>query len=68
MSSLISQDDRFFVAGGNGMAGSAIYRALKNKGYGNQNNGGSILRPNRNELNLVKKTDVECWFEWAKPT
>lgn len=34
MSSLIKADDRFFVAGARGMAGSAICRALQEQGYG----------------------------------
>ena len=67
MSNLINLNDRFFIAGGNGMAGSAIYRELINKGYGNSNNGGLILRPSRKELDLLKKADVENWFAREKP-
>ena len=42
---LIKQSDRFFVAGARGMAGSAIVRALKRNGYGNQSKGGELLHP-----------------------
>ena len=43
----IKSDDRFFVAGARGMAGSAICRALLAKGYGDKAKGGALLTPNR---------------------
>jgi GDP-L-fucose synthase len=46
VSSLIKADDRFFVAGARGMAGSAICRALQEKGYGDEAKGGALLTPN----------------------
>ena len=33
---LIKQNDRFFIAGASGMAGSAIVRALQRSGYGDR--------------------------------
>ena len=44
----IDFSDTFFVAGSNGMAGSAICRALNRNGYRN------ILKPLRKELNLSR--------------
>ena len=62
MSSLIKADDRFFVAGARGMAGSAICRALKRAGYH------QLLTANRSELNLLDGPSVEAWFAKHQPT
>ena len=59
--SLISKDDNIVVFGSNGMAGSAICRALDNKGYKR------ILRPLRNELDLLNFSMVDEWFKINKP-
>ena len=59
--------DKIFIAGANGMAGSAIHRQLKNKGYGDSQKGGSILTPSRKELNLINPNDVKEWFDNNKP-
>ena len=59
--------DKIFVAGANGMAGSAIVRALYRKGYGNVINNGKIFTPSRNELNLLNKNQVEDWLKLNKP-
>ena len=59
--SLISKDDNIVVFGSNGMAGSAICRALNNKGYKR------ILRPLRNELDLLNFSMVDEWFKINKP-
>lgn len=45
-----------FVAGNNGMAGSAIVRRLKSLGYHN------ILTSPRSELDLLNQSAVEDWF------
>ena len=37
MDKLISLGEKIFIAGANGMAGSAIYRSFLKKGYGNKN-------------------------------
>ena len=58
---LISKNDNFVVFGSNGMAGSAICRALKRKGYE------KILQPSRNELDLVNYSEVKKWFYTNKP-
>lgn len=67
MSNLIKADDRFFVAGARGMAGSAICRALEQKGYGDEAQGGALLTPNRQELDLLNHEAVKAWYEEQKP-
>ena len=67
MSGLIKADDRFFVAGARGMAGSAICRALQEKGYGDKAKGGALLTPTRQELDLLNHAAVNAWYEQQKP-
>ena len=67
MNNLIKRSDRFFVAGSRGMAGSAICRALLEKGYGNPNNGGALLTPSREELDLLNAESVNSWYKTHKP-
>ena len=67
MRGLIKEEDRFFVAGARGMAGSAICRALQEKGYGDEAKGGALLIPNRQELDLLDDEAVERWYEEQKP-
>ena len=62
MEKLINQDDRFFVAGHRGMAGSAICRALERSGYEN------LLTASRDELDLLDLQAVQRWFAENKPT
>ena len=47
----INLDDKIFVAGARGMAGSAICRSLYKNGYG-EKNGGIVFQPNKGELDL----------------
>ena len=49
------------------MAGSAIVRALRRKGYGNPAEGGELLTPNRNELNLLEDEAVRNWMYRERP-
>ncbi|QNJ30589.1 GDP-L-fucose synthase [Synechococcus sp. PROS-9-1] len=67
MRSLIKADDRFFVAGARGMAGSAICRALQEKGYGDEAKRGALLTPNRQELDLLNHEAVKAWYATNKP-
>jgi len=67
VSSLVKADDRFFVAGARGMAGSAICRALQEKGYGDEAKGGALLTPTRQELDLLNHAAVERWYGEQKP-
>ena len=64
----ISFNEKIFIAGSTGMVGQAIKRNLIKKGYGNKENGGSLLTPSRKELNLVNNDHVENWFKKNKPT
>ena len=62
MEKLINQDDRFFVAGHRGMAGSAICRALQRSGYE------TLLTASRDELDLLDLQAVQHWFAENQPT
>ncbi len=61
MNSLLSKSDKIFVAGHNGMAGSAICRALEKRGYKN------ILKCNRKDLDLADFSAVRDWYKSNKP-
>ena len=67
MDLLIKPNDRIFVAGAKGMAGSAIVRALKRSGYGQPEMGGELLTPSRKELDLLDNRAVENWMTERKP-
>ena len=67
MKKKILLNEKIFIAGATGMAGSAICRSLNKNGYG-RINGGQILKPNRKELNLLDTNEVRRWFEVNKPT
>ena len=45
MRNLISKNEKIFIAGANGMVGSAINKALLKKGYGDQSKGGMCTLP-----------------------
>ncbi len=53
--------DKIFIAGANGMAGSAIKRAFEKYGYKN------LLTPSRKYLNLKQESIVNDWFSLNKP-
>ena len=65
---LINYDEKIFIAGGNGMVGSAIKRALIRANYGNKELGGRIYCPTRQELDLLNFKEVEEWFKKFKPS
>ena len=67
MSGLIKANDCFFVAGARGMVGSAICRALNEKGYGKESTGGMLLMPTRQELDLLNTEAVKFWYAEQKP-
>ena len=68
MTHLISFEDRFFVAGSNGMAGGSIVRSLERSGYGKITKGGAVLKPTRGELDLLDANAVEDWFSKNLPS
>ncbi|MBC7388460.1 MAG: GDP-L-fucose synthase [Opitutaceae bacterium] len=53
--------NKIFIAGHNGMVGSAILRALEKKGFQN------IITASRQELDLLNQSDVESFFIKNKP-
>ena len=67
MKKKIFLNDHIFIGGANGMAGSAIYKSLKEAGYGQKKNGGKISTPKSKELNLLNTNDVFEWFKINKP-
>lgn len=54
------QEDGIFIAGHNGMVGSAIMRRLQSLGYKN------LITRDRNELNLLDQRAVEAFFSKNK--
>ena len=58
---LMQNHHRIFVAGGRGMVGSAICRALEAQGFG------PVLAPSRSELDLGDQTAVADWFAEHRP-
>ena len=67
MKKKINFDDRIFIAGSNGMVGKAICKSLTNCGYGLKENNGILLKPKREELNLLDYGSVDDWFRSNKP-
>ena len=67
MQTLLSKQDRIFVAGHRGMVGSAILRCLKKNGYFSKDNPENILYVNREQLNLLDFESVKKWFKKFKP-
>ncbi len=65
--SKLNLKDKIFIAGGKGMVGSAIKRALSKLGYGDESQGGRIYAPAREVLDLTKYNDVEDYFLNTKP-
>ncbi|MEO0868086.1 MAG: GDP-L-fucose synthase [Cyanobacteria bacterium J06642_11] len=57
----MEKNAKIYVAGHNGLVGSAIVRALKDQGYTN------LICKSSRELDLCRQTDVEAFFEAKKP-
>lgn len=55
------ENKKIYVAGHNGMVGSAIMRALQKNGYNN------LLTKSFNELDLRRQSEVEKFFQSEKP-
>jgi GDP-L-fucose synthase len=57
----MQKTDRIFVAGHNGMVGSAIFRQLQNEGYEH------LITRTHSELDLLVQSDVKHFFETEQP-
>lgn len=57
----MNKDSKIFVAGHNGLVGSAIMRKLKEEGYHN------VITRSRKELNLIDKAQVDVFFAEERP-
>ena len=57
----MTSNSKIYIAGHNGMVGSAVIRQLEKEGYIN------LIYASKNELNLKNQTDVEIFFERKKP-
>lgn len=57
----MEKSSKIFVAGHNGLVGSAILKNLNQKGFAN------IITRTRRELDLTNTTDVNSFFETEKP-
>ena len=58
---MINTNQKIYVAGHQGMVGSAIVRSLKKKGYTN------IIGRSHQELDLTNQADVNIFFQTEKP-
>jgi GDP-L-fucose synthase len=58
----MNKDDKIYIAGHRGLAGSAIYRRLVSAGYT------SIITRTHNELDLLNQNAVTNFFETEKPS
>ena len=58
---MMQKSDKIFVAGHNGMVGSAVTRALEAAGFSN------LLKRNRAELDLADSRSVADYFRQEKP-
>ena len=58
---MIQKSHKIFLAGHNGMVGSAILRLLKKNGWNN------VITKNRKELDLRNQREVHAFFENEKP-
>jgi GDP-L-fucose synthase len=57
----MKKNARIFVAGCQGLVGSAIVRRLRAEGYIN------LLTPPREELDLIEQAALMYYFKWEKP-
>ena len=67
MKNRINYNDKIYIAGATGLAGSAIVRSLRRNNYGNEKLGGKLLTPSREILDLANLSEVKNWFNINKP-
>lgn len=60
--------EKIFIAGSKGMVGSSILRLFLKHGFKKHSEGGQLLTPRRDQLDLSNKYQVENWFKKNKPT
>lgn len=58
---IVEKDSKIFIAGHNGMVGSAILRSLQRRGFTN------FIIKSKAELDLTRQGDVERFFERTNP-
>ena len=66
MHKILKDSDKIFIAGANGMVGSAIKRAFKR--YNKPPNKPNLLCPSSSDLNLLDKLAVKNWFVQNNPS
>jgi GDP-L-fucose synthase len=57
----MEKNSRIYIAGHNGLVGSALYRKLKADGYSN------LIVRDHSDLDLMRQQDVEDFFQIEKP-
>jgi len=57
----MNKNSRIYVAGHNGLVGSAIMKTLENHGYQH------IIKTDRRATNLINRAEVERFFNWNRP-
>jgi len=57
----MKKNSKIYIAGHNGLVGSALYRRLDSEGYSN------LIVRNHSDLDLTKQADVEAFFKSEKP-
>jgi GDP-L-fucose synthase len=57
----MNKNDKIYIAGHNGLVGSAIMRKLQSEGFNN------IITKTHKELDLIDQAAVECFFSENKP-
>ena len=60
-----AQDQKIYVAGSNGMVGSAICKLLNKRGFSVKNK--NLLVNSKRELDLTNSKEVDIWFSRNKP-
>ena len=58
---MITNKDKIFIAGHNGMVGSAIFRKLKKHGYSN------LITSNKSDLDLIDQNSVNNFLQDERP-
>jgi GDP-L-fucose synthase len=58
----MKKDDKIYVAGHNGMVGSALLCELQRQGFSN------VLTKSRSDLDLTRQAEVMDFFSQEKPT